>query len=99
MRVRVLPEARAEAREARRWLREHASARQAVAFEQELRAALRQVSDFPESASRQTSGTRRLLLREFLYSIIYRVEPDMVTVFAVAHASRRPGYWRGWLAP
>jgi plasmid stabilization system protein ParE len=97
VRIRVLPEARAEAREARRWLRQHASPRQVVAFEQELRSALRQVREFPESGSPQTAGTRRLVLREFPYSIVYRVEPDVVTVFAVAHTSRRPGYWRGRL--
>jgi plasmid stabilization system protein ParE len=71
--------------------------REAAAFEQEVRAALRQVSNFPESGSPHALGTRRLVLRAFSYSIVYRIEPDVVTVVAVAHTSRRPGYWRSRL--
>ena len=37
---------------------------------------------------------RRRLVRQFPYSIIYRVEGDGIFVLAVAHWSRRPGYWK-----
>ena len=37
---------------------------------------------------------RRFLIRQFPYSIVYRVETDRVYVLAVAHWSRRPGYWK-----
>ena len=37
---------------------------------------------------------RRRLIRQFPYSIVYRVESDRVFVLAVAHWSRRPDYWR-----
>lgn len=37
---------------------------------------------------------RRFLMRQFPYSIVYRVESDLVYVLAVAHWSRRPGYWK-----
>jgi hypothetical protein len=36
---------------------------------------------------------RAMLMRSFPYRIIYRQTPDIVVV-AVAHTSRRPGYWR-----
>jgi toxin ParE1/3/4 len=39
--------------------------------------------------------TRRLPLRRFPYSIIYQLTADEVRVIALAHQSRRPGYWRG----
>lgn len=32
--------------------------------------------------------------RVFPYSLIISVEPDALLVLAVAHARRRPGYWR-----
>jgi hypothetical protein len=33
-------------------------------------------------------------LRRYPYLLYYaRTDPAQVTVFAVAHASRRPGYW------
>lgn len=39
---------------------------------------------------------RRHLLTRFPYSIYYRWEPerDRVSIYAVMHFSRRPGYWR-----
>jgi len=37
---------------------------------------------------------RRRLVRQFPYSIVYRVEDDRIFVLAVAHWRRRPGYWR-----
>jgi plasmid stabilization system protein ParE len=37
---------------------------------------------------------RRRLIRQFPYSIVYRVASDRVFVLAVAHWSRRPDYWK-----
>ena len=37
---------------------------------------------------------RRLVTRQFPYSLVYRVENDRVFVIAVAHWSRRPNYWK-----
>lgn len=41
-------------------------------------------------------GVRRLSLRTFPYHIVYVEDPRLVIV-AVAHMSRRPGYWRARL--
>lgn len=38
-------------------------------------------------------GTRRLLMRGFPFAIVYLETEDEVTVYAVAHLSRRPNYW------
>lgn len=45
----------------------------------------------PLSADRRT---RRLLLARFPYAIVYRLSPSEMIIVAVAHAKRRPGYWR-----
>jgi plasmid stabilization system protein ParE len=37
---------------------------------------------------------RRRVLARFPYSIVYRVEGDLVRVLAVMHQRQRPGYWR-----
>ena len=37
---------------------------------------------------------RQFAVRGFPYLAVYRVRPDDVYVVAVAHASRRPGYWK-----
>jgi toxin ParE1/3/4 len=37
--------------------------------------------------------TRKFLLRQFPYTLVYRVQGEVITVIAVAHQSRQPGYW------
>jgi len=37
---------------------------------------------------------RRVPLRRFPYFVVYREHVDHVEVIALAHTSRRPGYWR-----
>ncbi len=49
---------------------------------------------FPESGSPFWAGTRRVYTKGLPFSIVYRPEPDGVVIVAVAHQSRRPGYWR-----
>jgi plasmid stabilization system protein ParE len=43
-------------------------------------------------------SVRRIVLASFPLLLIYAVEADTVFVAAVAHTSRRPGYWIGRLA-
>lgn len=38
-------------------------------------------------------GLRRCLLSRFPYQIVYRVEGDVIRVYALAHLKRRPAYW------
>jgi len=38
--------------------------------------------------------TRKAMLRRFPYSVIYRVASDGIQIIAIAHARRRPNYWR-----
>ena len=37
---------------------------------------------------------RRLVLRRFPYSLIYRIEGDTIRIVAIAHQHRKPGYWK-----
>jgi ParE toxin of type II toxin-antitoxin system, parDE len=36
---------------------------------------------------------RRLNLRGFSYHLIYRVEGNMLVIYAIAHHKRSPNYW------
>lgn len=38
---------------------------------------------------------RRQIMKRFPYSLVYVVSGDEIRILAVAHHSRRPGYWRG----
>jgi hypothetical protein len=39
-------------------------------------------------------GVRQKVLHRFPFALIYEIDADEIRVFAVAHHSRRPGYWR-----
>lgn len=60
----------------------------------EVEIILSLIGEHPELGSPYESGTRRLLLRHFPYSIVYLVAEEQVTIVAIAHQRRRPGYWR-----
>ena len=53
------------------------------------------IAQFPESAPEILPGIRKRVLRKFPYSLIYTIERDELLILAVAHHSRRPGYWAG----
>lgn len=39
-------------------------------------------------------AARQLTVRGFPYVVAYRIRPDDVYIVALAHTSRRPGYWK-----
>lgn len=49
---------------------------------------------FPDVGSPSLSGTRRVVVKDFPFSLIYKPSADGIVIFAVAHQSRRPRYWR-----
>ncbi|HEX8818104.1 MAG TPA: type II toxin-antitoxin system RelE/ParE family toxin [Terriglobales bacterium] len=66
----------------------------ALAFDMEFERALGEIARAPERWALGAYQTRRFLLRRFPYLVIYREHRDAVLVVAVAHTSRKPGYWR-----
>jgi toxin ParE1/3/4 len=49
-------------------------------------------SPVPNVASHR--NTRRVLLRRFPFTVVYRELDAEIQVIAFAHTSRKPGYWR-----
>jgi plasmid stabilization system protein ParE len=50
-------------------------------------------SERPEAGQVLKSGLRRMLLHKFPFFVVYGQEPGRIVVVAVAHQSRKPGYW------
>jgi plasmid stabilization system protein ParE len=48
----------------------------------------------PDRGSPYLFGTRRIVLDRFPYNVVYVARPTRFGIIAVAHQSRRPGYWR-----
>ncbi len=62
-------------------------------FAIEVRRLCRLFTESPAAGLEVCPGVRRRILRRFPYSILYTLDNDDVVVLAVAHQSRRPGYW------
>ena len=66
----------------------------AVRFAEELETALNRIAEAPHRWPVYLHGTRRVRLTPFPYLVAYREEPSRILVVAIAHAKRKPGYWR-----
>lgn len=87
-------EAAAEYDAAFDWYLEH-SPDAARKFDASVQQALIQISEGPRHWAPGAFNTRRYLLRRFPFLLIYReLHADKIQIVAVAHTSRRPGYWK-----
>jgi toxin ParE1/3/4 len=72
-------------------------ARVAIDFTAAVDGAIARVLEYPEIGVviRESRGRqiRKWRLRSFRYSLVYAVLDNVVRILAVAHHSRRPGYW------
>jgi len=90
--IRFHPKAEQEAEGAVQWYRER-STMAAAGFVAELSHAVQQVAETPERWPRYIANTRRYIFPVYPFSLIYRLLQHEVTIVAVAHAKRKPGYW------
>ena len=87
-------EAEEELTEAIAFYIEQASVSVANAFLSEFIRAASLVAEHPRLGKPASRGRRLFPLQRFPYSLVYRAEDEVVRIGAVAHHSRRPGYWR-----
>ena len=92
MNVEFHPAALREVEDAQAWY-EESSLFAASAFLRELSGAVQRLREFPTRYPAAESGTRRILLERFPFTLFYRIGAGRVTIVAVAHQKRRPGYW------
>jgi len=91
-------EAEAELRAAIDWY-EQERAGLGDEFWSEVQHVLRLISEHPTIGGtiqriRVRGSARRLPVRRFPYFVIYREGSEYLQIVAIAHQSRRPGYWR-----
>lgn len=91
--LRIHPGARQDLAEGRDWYADH-SVLAAERFLDEVDGALELIREAPERWPPFRRGMRRHVMTSFPYSIIYQVSADFIDIYAVAHAKRRPTYWR-----
>jgi len=100
-RVDTHPEASAEFAAATVWFA-RGSAAKGRRFLDAVESKVQQLLTWPESAPVSGQSDRDPEVREakvarFDYRIVYFVEGDVLSIVAIAHTKRKPGYWRGRL--
>ncbi|MCB1230214.1 MAG: type II toxin-antitoxin system RelE/ParE family toxin [Verrucomicrobiae bacterium] len=93
MKVRLHPEALAEALEAKYYIRED-DPREAEAFVVELQAAIDRIRENPETPACFSGEYRKMRAGKFRYAAVYRLREGEIQVMAVMHLHRKPGYWK-----
>ncbi len=96
--TRILDAAAGEASEAAAWY-EHERPGLGVKFQQAVDAALDLLEQefillTPVPGAARKRGAKRLILKRFPYDVIVYEHSSEILVIAIAHQSRRPGYWR-----
>jgi hypothetical protein len=99
----LLVEARDELRSAIEYY-EHERAGVGLRFLKQIRQILGEIRRSPERfAKRRTRGIKKelrsVVLTRFPYEVVFYRGTTEIIVVAVAHAKRRPGYWRKRLEP
>ena len=49
---------------------------------------------YPLTGTQASEKTRRMFLKDFPFTLVYRPDENGVVIFALAHHARRPEYWR-----
>jgi plasmid stabilization system protein ParE len=92
-RLKLHPDAVEDIAAGRDWYAQH-SIVAAQRFLDEIDAALDLIREAPERWPTYRLGMRRCVISAYPYGIIYRVVSRVIEIYAVAHAKRRPTYWR-----
>lgn len=93
MKLIVLDAAQAELEEAQAYYLQHATPGIAAALVADYENGARRLLHFPLAGTSISSRLRFLPMRHFPYSIIYQASAEVITIRAIAHQRRRPGYW------
>ena len=101
--LRVLEAAAVEAAEAAAWYEARRKGLGAE-FRSEFKVALDRLREAilrgtPLPGGLGERGVKRLLMQRFPFSVVFVATGEGVTVLALAHHRRKPGYWRDRLGP
>jgi plasmid stabilization system protein ParE len=94
MKLRLRSIAEADAAEATRWYGEQSS-ELASRFLEALSSILKRIQESPKLYPVVDGEMRRALFpKPFPYMVLYRIEGDMISVYAVLHQARDPARWK-----
>ena len=68
-------------------------------FAAEVERAIGQLLEHPKIGAPDENGFRKWVLDTFPYNLRYAENNDLVYILVVESQHRRPGYWKGRIAP
>ena len=60
----------------------------------EVQRTISLIREYPNAGALVRPAVRKTLVDRFPYAVVYRHDPESVIILAIAHARRRPGYWK-----
>lgn len=87
--------ARHELLEAGQWYLQDGGPAVAEGFEWAVQRALQLLAFMPTLGTPGYPDLRLWPLKHYPYTLVYSVQADVLSIVAVAHQSRAPGYWQG----
>lgn len=96
--IRYRPAAVSELDDALAWYASKAGERVADEFRQAVRAKLEEAAQSPHHWPLRRDGTRLIQVHPYSYYLVVREISGTLELVAIAHTSRRPGYWKGRLS-
>ena len=66
----------------------------AIGFVSAVDEAMVRIMANPERCPKTLAECRCCSLKKYPFRVVFREEYDRIVVIAVAHAKRRPGYWK-----
>ncbi len=93
--LKLHSEAKAELQTSVSFYRERGGERLAERFKEHVEAGFRAIMSNPERfpPARDIPGAQKFRLKHFPFALIYIRRPNYIWIVAVAHGSRKPGYW------
>jgi hypothetical protein len=62
-------------------------------FLDQVQSAINRIKQYPEAWQQLSQRTRRCLIKQFPYGIIYQIRPNEILIVAITHLHRKPYYW------
>src|SRR5439155_12663895 len=93
--LKLHSEAKAELQVSVSYYRERGGAKLAERFKEHIKAGYKAILANPERfpPARDLPGVQKFRLRHFPFALLYVRRSDYIWIVAVAHGSRKPGYW------
>jgi toxin ParE1/3/4 len=94
MKYSLHPEAEQDLRDAAGYYKNRAGTTLSQALFNDFEHSIKLLTQHPLLGVVWLNGRRRFVMKHFPYAIIYTIADEEIQVLAVAHHSRRPGYWQ-----